>query len=234
MAFFYPFYPFYLFYPFEAAKYGGPFASLRMTTFCWRVGWGGLDELLGGLAADADDEVSGGDVAYVADGVGGHGGGEDDAAGADVFGFAVVLEGDGALADQEDVRRAVLVEGVGGGSDGDGGLVDLEVLAGEGGAVGDGAGLAAVGILFDGEISVEEDAGAGEDGVGEGGLGFGTGGQGEGGESGQEIAAVDGDHAGNGRWDDVSVYRGAARRGPHLRIEMWGTRFGGVAFDSVR
>ena len=156
--------------------------------------------MFGGLAADADDEVFGGDFAYVADGVGGHGGGEDDAAGADVFGFAVVLEGDRALANEKDVGGAVLVEGVGRGADGDGGLVDLEVLAGEGCPVGDGAGLAAVGVLRDGEVFVEEDAGGGEDGLGGvgGGLGFGEGAcGGQGGESGEEVAAVQGAHAGN-------------------------------------
>jgi hypothetical protein len=148
--------------------------------------------LLGGFSADADDEVFGGDFAYVADGVGGHGGGEDDAAGADVLGFAVVLEGDRALANEKDVGGAVLVEGVGGGADGDGGLVDLEVLAGEGCSVGDGAGLAAVGVLLDGEVFVEEDAGGGEDGLGWGGLGFGAWGYGQGGEGGEQVAAVHG------------------------------------------
>ena len=190
-----------------------------------------LDELLVGLAADADDEVSGGDGAYVADGVGGHGGGEDDAAGADVFGFAVVLEGDGALADQEDVRWAVLVEGVGGGSDGDGGLVDLDVFAGEGGAVGDGAGLAAVGILFDREIFVEEDAGAAEDGVGGGDLGLGAGGQGEGGEGGEKVAAIEGGHAGDftrredswGRGWASAVVAGTGRRSRSRSIPLTDT-----------
>ena len=96
--------------------------------------------------AYADDEVAGGDLAYVPDGVGGHGGGEDDAAGACGFGFAVVLEGYCALSDQEDVRRPVLMEGVGGGAYRDGGLVDGDVFAGEEGALNDLAGFAAVGV----------------------------------------------------------------------------------------
>jgi hypothetical protein len=185
----------------RVAKVGHP------TLYQWQSALAGVDEGCVALAADDDDEVLGFDVADVAEGVHGLGGDEDDSSGADVLGFAVVLEGDGAFADEDDVGLAMLVGGVGDAAGEGGGAMDLDGLAGSEDAVKDGAGLAAVGILPYGEFVVGEDPGGIEDGFAGCGRGrhglddlaLGGGHGGDGGESNQEVAAIDVGHGGHVR-----------------------------------
>jgi hypothetical protein len=167
------------------------------------------DEGGSGFAADGDDEVVGGGFADVFESVEGVGGGEEDAAGADAFELAVVVELDGALADHDEFGVDVTVGRVGHVAGEEGGLVELDGLAGGENAAGDGAGFA-VGGGDDGEVLEAEGALGGKDGVtggaGRGGdghdagecrfLGFGRG-RSEGGDRGQGDAEVAAVHAGN-------------------------------------
>ena len=88
-----------------------------------------LGGLGGGLAADGDDEVFGGDFSCVLEAVHDVRGGEDDASGTYALGFAVVEELDSALADHEELGVAVAVGGVGHGSGQECGLVEFDLFA---------------------------------------------------------------------------------------------------------
>ena len=128
------------------------------------------------LDADGDDEVAGSGGAYVFEAVHDVGGSEDDSAGADGFGLAVVDELDVAFADEDEFGVAVLVGRMRHLSRGKRGLVDFDELAGGEGSGENLAAGASVGVLFDGELIVGEDDRFGELAIGAcsgAGLGFG-------------------------------------------------------------
>ena len=128
------------------------------------------------LHTDGDDEVACGGGADVFETVHYVGCGEDDSAGADGFGLAVVDELEVAFADEEELGVAVFVGRMWHLAGGERGLVDFDELTGGEGAGHDLAAGASVGVLFDGECVEGEDDGFGELAVGacsRAGLGFG-------------------------------------------------------------
>ena len=117
------------------------------------------------VAAYGYDGVAGRGIACVADGVKGSWGDEDDSAGADVVGLAVVLKVDGALEDGDDLGVLDAVGWIGRGAWLNEGFVNGDGLSSGEGAAEDIAAFGSVGHGARGHGIVGEDLGVGEVGA---------------------------------------------------------------------